>query len=101
MTKYRAKPVVIDGIRFASTKEGARYTELKMLQKTKKIYGLILQPKFPITINGKLCFKYAADFEYMEKGKRIIEDVKGVLTPVYRLKKKCVEAAYGVKITEV
>jgi hypothetical protein len=35
--KYRAQPVVIDGIRFASKKEGARYLELKLLERAGKI----------------------------------------------------------------
>jgi len=30
-----------------------------------------------------------------------VEDVKGVKTPVYKLKKKLVEASYDITITEV
>ena len=36
--KFKAKPVIDDGIRFASKKEHKRYTELKALQK----YGEVL-----------------------------------------------------------
>lgn len=36
-----------------------------------------------------------------ERGARIVEDVKGFKTPVYRLKKKLVEALYGIQIREV
>jgi len=47
--------------------------------------------------------EYRADFRYVEArtGKLIIEDVKGVKTAVYRLKKKLFEALYGIEITEV
>ena len=99
--KYHAKPVTNDGWRFASTKEGNRYCELKLLAKASVINDLLLQPHFTFTVNGKAVFKYVADFEYIEAGKRIIEDVKGFKTPVYRLKKKLIEAQHGIKITEV
>jgi hypothetical protein len=47
-------------------------------------------------------FTYIADFTYFEKdGQQVIEDVKGVRTPVYRLKKKIIEAEYGIAITEI
>lgn len=103
-SKYKAKPVVIDGIRFASQKEGRRYSELKLLERAGEITSLKLQPEFPVCINGKVCFKYLADFQYLEDSKRVVEDVKSPATrklPVYRIKKKCVEAYYGFQIREV
>ena len=84
-SKYRNKPVYIDGIRFASKAEGRRYVELKLLQQSGKICHLILQPKFKFPMG----FKYIADFHYHEKGKDIVEDVKGMETDVFKLKKKC------------
>ena len=43
-----------------------------------------------------------ADFRYFTGKQRIVEDVKGFKTPVYRLKKKLVEATYrGTKILEI
>ena len=46
---------------------------------------------------------YVADFRYREglEGILTIEDVKGVRTPVYKLKKKLVEVIYGFRITEI
>lgn len=100
-SKYNAKPVVIDGLRFASTKEGNRYKELKLLEMVHQIKGLRTQPKYPIYVNGiKIC-NYIADFEYLDGFRCVVEDVKGVKTPIYRLKKKLVEAIYAIKITEV
>jgi len=102
--KYRAIKTVKDGITFDSKREAARYEDLKLLERAGEITDLTLQPKFPIMINGKEVFEYRADFQYEKDGERIIEDVKSAMTrklPVYRIKKKCVEAYYGVEIQEV
>lgn len=100
--KYGAKVVTIDGVRFASTKEGKRYAELKLLARAGEINGLELQPRFPFHLNGELMFTYVADFAYYERGgKRIIEDTKGFRTPIFKLKKKIIETSFGITITEV
>jgi len=100
-TKYRAKKVTVDGIRFDSIKESHRYLELKTLQQAGVITNLELQPRYDVVVNGqKICY-YKADFRYMENGAQVIEDVKGMRTPIYRLKKKLVEALYPIKIIEV
>lgn len=46
---------------------------------------------------------YRADFQYWdcERNELVVEDVKGVRTAMYRLKKKLVEAQYGITIREV
>tara|TARA_X000001388_G_scaffold67229_1_gene54460 strand:+ start:1564 stop:1905 length:342 start_codon:yes stop_codon:yes gene_type:complete len=109
--KYKAIRTEVDGIMFHSKKEAKRYSELKLLEKAGEISQLELQPKFIIQIEGiKIC-NYIADFRYIDKkaqgtngqmGTTVVEDVKGVLTPVYRLKKKLVEALYPyVKIREL
>ena len=101
-SKYRAKPCVIDGLRFASQKEGRRYQELKLLAKAGQISDLECQVKFPLEVNGIKVCTYIADFIYRTKDRRVItEDVKGVLTPVYRLKKKLMLAIKGITISEV
>lgn len=43
--KYNNKKVVYDNIKFDSKKEMIRYTELKLLEKAKKIKDLELQKK--------------------------------------------------------
>lgn len=100
--KFKAIPTVVEGIRFDSRGESVRYLELRNLERAGIIKNLERQPEFEIAINGKLCFKYRADYSYDEDGIRIIEDFKSdaTKTPVYRIKKKCVEAAYGIKIRE-
>ena len=109
--KYRAVKTVVDGITFASKKEARRYSELLLLQKAGEIWGLELQPKFPMTVNGVPIGSYVADFSYFaredvnrcdsyDKCVQVVEDCKGVKTPVYKLKKRIVEAIYGFKIKE-
>ncbi len=115
-SKYGAIPKVVDGIRFASTKEAKRYWELDCLRKAGKIFNLRLQPRF------RLCAwtteardqkdsipelgHYVADFAYCNVDHNCawgctVEDVKGFKTPLYRWKKKHVEAQYGIQIREV
>ena len=99
-SKYKAQPVIREGVRFASKKEFSRYLELKLLERGGHLRNLELQPRFDITINGKYCGFYKADFAYFANKKRVIEDVKGMKTPVYNLKKKIIEAMYNVEIVE-
>ena len=97
-SKYGAKTTVIDGIKFHSLGEGKRYTYLKYRQLAKEISGLQWQVKFPIELNGKHICNYIADFVYLENGITIIEDFKGMRTPVFNLKKKLFEAQYGTEL---
>jgi hypothetical protein len=100
MNKYRNKKVQIDMYVFDSIAESKRYKELALLQKAKKIENLQLQPKFLLQEsfkkNGKTFRKieYIADFMYEEKGKVIVEDVKGKETEVFKLKRKLFEYKY-------
>lgn len=101
--KYRVsdpKDRTTDGIVFDSKKEMVRYLNLKLLERAGEIKNLELQKKFDVNINGHKVFTYHADFTYSEGGQLVIEDVKGVKTPLYRLKAKCIFAAYGIKIRE-
>ena len=101
-SKYKAVKTEVDGIVFDSKREAARYMELRLLERAGKISHLELQPAFECRIDGKKICTYKADFKYFTAKECVVEDVKGVKTPVYRLKKKLVEALYpGVKIQEV
>lgn len=94
--KYRNIKTVIDGIKFDSKKEAARYQELLLMQKAGAISSLELQPSFELVgsvlWNGKnlRARKYRADFKYFDEFSRktVVEDVKGVLTDVYKIKKQ-------------
>ena len=44
---------------------------------------------------------YIADFAYMQDGKYIVEDTKGVKTPEYVIKRKLMLWLQGIRIREV
>lgn len=101
MSKYRAVPVEVDGYRFASKKEAKRYLELKESQALGTISNLELQPRYPLVVNGEKVGTYVADFRYTScVGTVIVEDVKGMRTPVYRLKKRLMKALYAIDVLE-
>lgn len=100
-SKYRAQRCEVDGETLDSKAEGKRFAELKILERAGEISDLERQPAFRFEIGGELMFTYRADFGYHSSGVRVIEDVKGVRTPVYRLKKKIIEAHHGVEIIEI
>jgi len=105
--KYNANGQRIDGHWFASQSEAKRYEQLKQLQEAGKIDNLELQPAYPITHSGRPITTYKADFRYItlnELGRSnslVVEDVKGMITDVYIIKKKLVEAQYQLKINEI
>ena len=106
--KYRNEKVVIDGHTFDSEREGERYCELRLMQKAGEIDDLQIHPDFVLVPNileeghvVQRAVKYTADFSYISSGCKIVEDVKGVKTDVYKLKKKLMRYIYGIKITEI
>lgn len=101
--KYNAQRTEAYGLMFASKAEAKRYCELRILLTSGEIFELECQPKFKCVVNGAKVCNYIADFRYTDRatGEVVTEDVKGVKTPVYKLKKKLVEAIYGITITEI
>lgn len=98
----------LDGITFDSKKEAGRWSELKLMEKAGIIQGLNRQVKYElipaIREGGKTkqrATSYIADFVYQQNGQLIVEDVKGIRTEVYRLKKKLMLWRYGIEIKEV
>lgn len=99
--KFNAKATTVDGVRFDSKAEAKRWGELKLLNQAGTIRGLVRQQERIIWVNGVLICRYRSDFEYYENGELVVEDVKGVKTPDYRIKKLLMEAVYGIKIREI
>lgn len=102
-SKYKAKPCVIDGIRFASQREGKRFVALRQLERMGEIKLLELQKPFVLHApNGTTIGKYLADFVYQDKhGETVVEDAKGFATDLYKWKRKHVFAEYNIEISEV
>lgn len=102
--KYHAKPVTVDGIRFASKREAHRWGQLQMAQRAGAIRNL--ERQVPILLHapgGALVGRYVADFRFTDvaTGKVVLEDAKGVRLPIYRWKARHVLAEYGIEIQEV
>lgn len=96
MSKYKNSKVIVDGIKFDSGAEGERYKILKAKEQGGLIKNLQLQVAYPLMINGfKIC-DYRADFVYEVGGKTIVEDVKGQLHDVFKLKYKLMYACHGI-----
>lgn len=102
MTKYSAiRTACAAGHTHDSKLEAGRCDDLHALQAAGEIDRLTMQPEFDCSVNGRRICKYVADFAYFTSDCRIVEDVKGMITPVYRLKKKIVEALHpGCVVTE-
>ena len=85
----------VDGYVFDSKAEARRYAELKLLLRAGKITGLVIHPVYVLQEtfqreNGKTIrpITYEADFCYLEGKSLVVEDVKGVETEVFRIKRK-------------
>lgn len=100
--KYRNVPVVIDDMRFDSKAEGARYQALKLLVQAGEIAQVQIHPRFQLRINDVDVATYVGDFGYVTKeGQYVVEDVKGMKTPAYRIKKRLMKALHRIEIREV
>lgn len=90
-----------DGIPFDSKKEMHRYMELVQMQRAGSVKFFLRQ--VPFHLPGGVV--YRADFLVVYVNGDIVdvnfEDVKGMRTKEYLMKKKMVEAIYPVKIREL
>ena len=105
-SKYRARKTTVDGITFDSRKEADRYIVLKGMEEDGLIEDLRRQvryelvPAFDVDGTHYRPVFYVADFVYVEDGKEVVEDVKGVATDVYKLKSKLFARRYGMSVKE-
>ena len=113
--KYHNVKVRVDGLTFDSLREAARYAELKLLLAAGVIRDLDVHPVFALQVLElteatappwviHTIGKYTADFRYVVSatGVVMVEDVKSppTRTDAYQLRKRFVEAQYGIVITE-
>lgn len=117
--KYNARKIyAADGV-FDSAQEYRRWNELNLLEQAGEISGLRRQVRFTLiptqrdldaigkrggVRRGRVIYRsctYIADFVYCDGGKTIVEDVKGVRTPEYIIKKKLMLWVHGIIVREV
>ena len=104
--KFNAVKTTIDSITFDSKKESVRYTQLKLYEKGGLITDLKLQVSYELipklSINGKTerAIKYIADFVYYDTVHKceVVEDVKGMITDVFKLKYRLMKFIHGIDI---
>ncbi len=94
---------------FDSQREADYYQELRLRRAAGEIEGLELQVPYALIAYNKfgppvIAGYYEADFTLFElkpERRHRVVDVKGMKTQVYALKKKIVEACWGITIEEV
>ena len=105
-TKYRNTKVVMGGVAFDSRREAARWKELQMLERAGQIcdlrrqvaFELVPGVKFAGAARARPAIRYFADFVYTERDKQVIEDVKGVETPEFKIKRHLMLALLGLEV---
>lgn len=107
-TKFKAVKTVALGVTFDSKAEASRYVQLKILEKNEKIKNLQLQVEYELIPKQKLSngkhersCKYKADFVYeLPDGQIVCEDVKGMKTKDYIIKRKLMKFVHNIEILE-
>lgn len=100
-SKYRNRKIQVDGMMFDSKAEARHYGYLKLARDAGHL-EFERQVAYRLEINGKLICTYKADFVVKFKDGRVeVQDVKGVRTKEYLLKKKLMSALYGIEIREI
>ena len=107
--KYLNKKTTVNGIKFDSQREADRWSHLCMLLRTGRIsdlrrqvsYELVPAVKFEGAAKKKPAIRFIADFEYVENGARIVEDVKSPVTaklPAFQLKRHLMKHLHGIDV---
>jgi hypothetical protein len=109
-SKFNNIKVDIDGHTFDSKKEAEFYGQLKIKKNAGLIKDFQMQVRYDIIVNSIMIGKYFLDF-LIENNDGSIEyiDIKGkdsntnkfIKTGVFALKKRLVEAIYGINISMV
>lgn len=104
-SKFNAQVTIVEGIRFHSKGEAARWLELQVLEREGTVRDLRRQVPFKLVVHGHHIAIYNADFVYYRRNElgeweKIHEDHKGVRTADYQLKKKLMLAVWGIALLE-
>lgn len=76
------------------------------MQRAGVIGNLRMQPRYPLAVNGKQVCVLVADFSYDEivegdATRHVVEEIKGMQTPVFKLKWKLFDALNATPLTVI
>ena len=102
-SKFNARPLACrQGVIHQSTLEARRCDELHLMQQGGLIKDLRAHPqvRFRLDVDGHHICDYMADFCYYdnERQTEVVEDTKGMITDVCRMKMKLMAAVHGVDV---
>lgn len=106
-SKYRNVRVEHQGEKFDSKAEFAVYQRLQKQEQLGVIRELTRQVSFELAPRAivagrpKRALTYRCDFTWLQDGKRIVADVKGVLTQAYIIKRHLMVTVHGIDILEL
>ena len=107
--KYRNEPIIVDGIRWDSKKELARWVELKLLEHLGMITDLKRQVAFELAPSVVLYgrkrppLRFTADFTYIEDDQFVAEDCKAPPTrneTAYKIRRHLMMSVHSIEIRE-
>lgn len=107
--KYGNEKCTLNGAQFDSKAERKRWAELRLLAKAGYVSNVRRQVPFELIpqqrlANGRVLRScvYVADFLYRDEreGREVVEDVKGAVTPEFRIKRKLMLFVHGIEIRE-
>lgn len=105
--KYRNRVTETQDGRFDSEAEYRHWCHLKLRLRAGEIADLRRQVVFELApaveIGGRKRppLRYIADMVYVEDGETVVADVKGAITPEYRIKRHLLKAVHGIEIKEI
>ena len=109
-SKYGNKPCEIGGEKYRSQREAKRHQILLLQQRAGLLANLsrevpfVLAPSVQIKGRWKPALRYVADFVYdlstAAGPVHVVEDAKGVRTPVYRIKQHLMATIHGILLLE-
>ena len=109
-SKYGNKKITTaNGIKFDSLAELNRWSHLQLLERSghiselrrQVVFEMVPSVKFAGAARARPAIRYIADFVYQERGVEVIEDVKGVETPEFKIKRHLMKALLGLEVRVV
>lgn len=105
--KYGNRKTVVDGVTFDSKREAEYWHQLCLQQRAGLIFDLRRQVTFELAPGVKFAgakraqpaLRLIVDFVYRTRaGQQVLEDVKGVVTAAFTIKRHLLKAVHGLEV---